>query len=60
MSDLDHRFQAVKNTSDIFDSLLYFFSLNNEKLELKTQLLIPNNKCDVLTKCKICVIKCCI
>ncbi|XP_025192704.1 uncharacterized protein LOC112592770 [Melanaphis sacchari] len=47
LSDLEHRFQAVKNICNIFEPLLNFLSLTNEELELKTKSLVQKYKYDL-------------
>lgn len=39
-----HRFQVVKNICKIFETLLIFFSLTNEDLELKKKSLVLKYK----------------
>lgn len=44
MSDLGHRFEALKNIFNAFDALLSYLSLANEQLEIKTKILVKKYK----------------
>lgn len=47
LSDLEHRFQAVKNMCTIFEPLLNYVSLPNEELQIKTKKLVEKYNLDL-------------